>query len=154
MRLPSRLTSTICGPPLSAPFLAPGCVAFDTMPPIRILPVSFGLNGSDTSYCSRSPVPQQAAYRNLSSIDRSISVTRGGTALNPLSSGGNWSSLAGSAGISITFLTAHWLPSLYQVQIEDDRFSRLTTQLTKPYALVGSWAGLSSKTNWYLSPKS
>src|SRR6478609_8677490 len=27
--------------------------------PIRTLPVSFGLNGSDTSYRRRSPVPQQ-----------------------------------------------------------------------------------------------
>ena len=37
-----------------------GCAALDTMPPMRTLPVSFGLNGSDTSYCCRSPVPQQA----------------------------------------------------------------------------------------------
>ena len=61
-----------------------------------------------------------------------MSVTSGGTALKPLSSGGSWSSVAGSAGISITFFTAHLSPSLYQVQIEDERFSRLTTQLTKP----------------------
>ena len=40
------------------PFLAPGWLARETMPPIRTLPVSFGLNGSETSYCCRSPVPQ------------------------------------------------------------------------------------------------
>ena len=53
-------------------------------------------------------------------------------ALKPLSTGGSWSGSAGSAGISITFLTAHLSPSRYQVQIEDERFSRLMTQLTKP----------------------
>src|SRR5215813_8276321 len=152
MRLPSRLISTICGPPLSAP-LPEGCAARETMPPMRTLPVSLGFIGSETSYCCRSPVPQHATYRNLSSIDRSISVTSGGQALNPFSTGGRSSSLAGSAGISITFLTAHLSPSRYQVQIDDDRFSRLTTQFTKPYALVGSCAGRSSKTSWYLSPK-
>ena len=61
-----------------------------------------------------------------------MSVTSGGQALKPFSSGGRSSSLAGSAGISITFLTAHLSPSRYQVQIEDERFSRLMTQLTKP----------------------
>jgi hypothetical protein len=44
-------------PPLSGT-LPLGCVARDTMPPIRNLPVSFGLNGSLTSYCWKSPVPQ------------------------------------------------------------------------------------------------
>src|SRR5262245_33076400 len=102
------------------------------MPPMRTLPVSLGLKGSETSYCCRSPVPQQATYRNRSSVDKSMSVTSGGTALKPFSSGGRSASLAGSAGISITFFTAHLSPSLYQVQIEEDRFSRLTTQLTKP----------------------
>ena len=61
-----------------------------------------------------------------------MSVTSGGTALKPLSSGGSSSSVAGSAGISMIFLTAHLSPSLYQVQIDDERFSRLITQLTKP----------------------
>ena len=61
-----------------------------------------------------------------------MSVTSGGTALKPLSTGGSRSGSAGSAGISMIFLTAHLLPSLYQVQIEDERFSRLITQLTKP----------------------
>ncbi len=30
------------------------------------------------------------------------------------------------------FFTAHLSPSLYQVQIDEERFSRLMTQLTKP----------------------
>ena len=42
--------------------------------------------------------------------------------MKPLSTGGRWSGSAGSAGISITFLTAHLSPSRYQVQIEDERF--------------------------------
>src|SRR5690242_12631655 len=37
-----------------------GCDARATIPPIRTLPVSFGLNGSLTSYWRRSPVPQHA----------------------------------------------------------------------------------------------
>ena len=61
-----------------------------------------------------------------------MSVTSGGTALKPLSTGGSRSGSAGSAGISMIFFTAHLSPSLYQVQIEDERFSRLMTQLTKP----------------------
>ena len=61
-----------------------------------------------------------------------MSVTKGGTALKPLSSGGSWSSSAGSAGIVMTFLTAHLPPSRYQVQIDDDRSSSDSTQLTKP----------------------
>ena len=40
--------------------MAPGCVARDTTPPIRTLPVNFGLKGSETSYWRRSPVPQHA----------------------------------------------------------------------------------------------
>src|SRR6516165_12158583 len=153
-RRPSRLTSTICGQPLSLPFFAPGCVARATMPPIRTLPVSLGLNGFDTSYCCRSPVPQQATYRKRSSIERSMSVTSGGTALKPLSTGGRRSGSAGSAGIEIIFLTAHLSPSRYQVQIEDDKSFRLITQLTNPCGLVGSCAGRNSKTSWCSSPKS
>src|SRR5262245_50673780 len=118
------------------------------MPPIRILPVSCGLKGSDTSYCWKSPVPQHDTYRYRSSTDRSMSVTRGGQALKPLIAGGSWSSVAGSAGISITFLMAHCPPFRYQTQIDDDRSFRLTTQFTNPYALVGSWAGRSSNTSW------
>src|SRR3974390_3278455 len=98
---------------------------------MRTLPVSLGLNGSDTSYCCRSPVPQQATYRNRSSIDRSISVTSGGTALKPFSMGGRTSASAVSAGMSMIFLTAHFSPSRYHVQMEDDRSFKLITQLTK-----------------------
>src|SRR6516164_3601469 len=124
------------------------------MPPMRTLPVSLGLNGFDTSYCCRSPVPQQATYKKRSSIERSRSVTSGGTALKPLSTGGRRSGSAGSAGIEMIFFTAHLLPSRYQVQIDEDRSLRLMTQLTKPYGLVGSCAGRNSKTSWCSSPKS
>ena len=57
-------------------------------------PASFGFLGSVTSYCRISPVPQQATYRNLSSMDRSMSVTSGGTAPKPCRSGGSWCSSA------------------------------------------------------------
>src|SRR5437016_10460799 len=77
------------------------------MPPIRIEPVFFGLNGSETSYCKNSPVPKHETYRNLSSSDKLMSVTSGGTALKPFSIAGNLSGSAGSAGISITFLISH-----------------------------------------------
>ena len=102
------------------------------MPPIRSVPVSFGLNGSDTSYCRRSPVPQHEMYRYRSSTDRSISVTSGGQALKPLSMGGNRAGSAASAGMSITFVTAHCSPSRCQTLIDDDRSLRPSTQLTKP----------------------
>src|SRR6185295_17692348 len=39
--------------------------------------------------------------------ERSMSVTRGGTALKPFKSGGSRSGSAGSAGISMIFFTAH-----------------------------------------------
>ena len=61
-----------------------------------------------------------------------MSVTSGGQAPKPLSTGGSSAGSDGSAGIVMIFFTAHLLPSRYQVQIEDDRFSRLITQLTKP----------------------
>src|SRR5207248_10744185 len=73
------------------------------MPPMRTEPVFFGLNGSETSYRKNSPVPQQETYKNLSSSDKSMSDTSGGTALKSLSIGGNFSGSAGFAGISITF---------------------------------------------------
>src|SRR5258708_22553351 len=81
-----------------------------------------------------------------------MSVTSGGTALKPLSTEGRSSGFAGSAGIEMIFFTAHRLPSRYQVQIEEDRSFRLMTHLTKPWALVGSRAGLSSNTGWGSSP--
>src|SRR5512139_2264610 len=61
--------------------------------------MNFGSSGSLTSYWCNSPVPQQETYRKRSSSERSISVTSGGTALNPLSRGGRSSSLAGWAGM-------------------------------------------------------
>ena len=85
MRLPSRLTSTICGPPFSgslAEFV--GCAALRTIPPRCTEPVFRGWNGSETSYCRNSPVPKQETYRKRSSSERLMSVISGGTALNPL----------------------------------------------------------------------
>ena len=61
-----------------------------------------------------------------------MSVTSGGTAPKPFSTGGRSSGSAGSAGMSMIFLTAHLSPSRYQVQIEEERSLRLITQLTKP----------------------
>ena len=49
--------------------------------------------------------------------------------------------------MSMTFLTAHLPPSRYQVQIDDERSFRQTTEFTNPYAFVGSCAGRSSKTS-------
>src|SRR5712692_10041746 len=98
------------------------------MPPIRTEPVSFGLNGSETSYCRNSPVPQQETYRKRSSRERLMSVTNGGTALKPCRNGGRVAGSAGSAGISITFLIPHLPLSRYQSQIDAERsFSETTT---------------------------
>src|SRR6478672_13323942 len=100
------------------------------MPPSCTEPVSTGLKGSDTSYCFSSPVPKHDTYRNRSSSERLMSVTSGGTAPNPLSSGGRSSADAGCAGISMTFLTLQGsLPELSRnhTQIEDDRSFRLVT---------------------------
>src|SRR5205814_2155746 len=102
------------------------------MPPMRTEPVFIGLNGSDTSYCKNSPVPQQETYRNLSSSDKLISVTSGGTALNPFRSAGSFSGSAGSAGISITFLISHVPLSRCHSQIDADKSLIETTTLTKP----------------------
>src|SRR4029453_16114218 len=111
------------------------------MPPIRTEPVFFGLNGSDTSYWMNSPVPQQETYRNLSSSDRLMSVTNGGTALKSLSIAGNLSGSAGSAGISITFFKPHAPLSRCHSQTDADRSFSDTTTPTKPYAFVGLCAG-------------
>src|SRR5262245_42479250 len=120
------------------------------MPPIFTEPVSTGLNGSDTSRWSRSPVPQHDTYRKRSSSDRLMSLTSGGTAPNPLRRGGRSSAAAGSAGISMTLRIRHvpdlLLPSRYHVQIDDDRSLRLVTTPTKPYVSLGSCAGRSSST--------
>src|SRR5262245_59959354 len=137
MRVPSRLISTICGPPFSGCPGWLGCAARLTIPPSRMELTFFGLNGSLTSYWMNSPVPQQETYRYRSSIDRLMSVTSGATALNPWRRGGSFSGSAGSAGISITFLTAHLLepffpPSRHQSQLDDERPPRDSTTLANP----------------------
>src|SRR5438874_10771812 len=124
------------------------------MPPIRAEPVFFGLNGSDTSYCRNSPVPQQETYRKLSSSDKLMSVTNGGTALKSLSIGGNFSGSAGSAGISITFFKSHVPLLRCQSQTDADKSLSETTTPTKPYALVGSCAGRISRTICCSLPRS
>src|SRR5438094_9706403 len=88
------------------------------MPPMRTEPVFFGLNGSETSYCKNSPVPQQETYKNLSSSDKSMSDTSGGTALKSLSIGGNFSGSAGFSGISRNFLSSH--RPLFLLEIQTD----------------------------------
>src|SRR5688572_25803092 len=136
-REPSRLISTICGPPLSGSPGFAGWAARLTTPPMRNEPVFRGLNGSVTSYWMNSPVPQHDTYKNRSSSERLMSVTSGATALNPCNSGGRDAGSAGSAGISITFLTAHVPvplspPSRYQTQMDDERSFNDTTTPTKP----------------------
>jgi hypothetical protein len=85
---------------------AAGCGWRRTMPPSCTDPVSRGWNGSATSYCLSSPVPQQDTYSQRSSTDRSMSETRGGTAPNGLRAGGSRSGSAGSAGMVTT-----WAPT-------------------------------------------
>src|SRR4029077_18789886 len=97
-----------CGrPPAGCCCVLWGSVVCLACPQIRGEPVFFGLNGSDTSYCKNSPGPKHEKERNLSSRDKLMSVTSGGTALKSLSNGGSFSGSAGSAGISITFFTSH-----------------------------------------------
>src|SRR5689334_24204248 len=105
---------------------------------MRIDPVFFGFNGSETSYCWISPVPQHEMYRNLSSSDKLMSVTSGGTALKSLSIAGNFAGSAGSAGISITFFKSHAPLSRCQSQTDADKSFNETTTPTNPYVLVGS----------------
>src|SRR5439155_17690505 len=127
-----------CGLTFKASLGLLGSSARLTMPPMRTEPVNFGLKGSDTSYCRISPVPQHATYRKRSSSERLMSETSGGTALNPLSNGGNCSASAGSAGISMIFRAPHLPLSRCQTQIEAERsFSEITTP-AKPKALLGS----------------
>src|SRR6185437_15993168 len=108
--------------------------------------VSFGLNGSLTSYCRNSPVPQHETYRKRSSRLRLISVMSGGTALKGLSAGGSCAGSAGSAGTSIVLRICHPFSSRNQVQTEADRSLFETTTPTKPNSLVGSCDGLGSST--------
>src|SRR5439155_15948161 len=124
------------------------------MPPMRTDPDFFGLNGSDTSYCNISPVPQQEMYRNLSSSDKLMSDMSGGTALKSLSIGGSFSGSAGSAGTSITFFKSQALLLRCQSQTDADKSFSETTTPTKPYALVGSCAGRISSTICCSLPRS
>ena len=87
-----------CGPPASGRSGAAGCGSRRTIPPRRTDAVSRGWNGSLTSYCLSSPVPQHDTYSQRSSTDRSMSVTSGGAAPKGLNSGGRSSASAGSAG--------------------------------------------------------
>src|SRR5215472_6883945 len=80
------------------------------MPPMFTEPINLGLNGSDTSYCWNSPVPQHETYRNRSSSERLMSVTNGGAALNCFRAGGSDAGSAGSAGISIAFAVLVLVP--------------------------------------------
>src|SRR5215212_9271445 len=95
-------------------------------------PVCLGLNGSDTSYCNSSPVPQHDTYSCWSSSDRLMSVISGGTAPKPLSIGGSSSGSAGSAGTVITLRAAHLPLSRYHIHTEAERSFRLVTTPTKP----------------------
>src|SRR5262245_4625107 len=119
MRLPSRLTSTICGAPFNEVVGRLGCAALRTIPPKCTDPVFRGWKGSETSNCKNSPVPKQETYRKRSSRERLMSVINGGTALKRCSSGGKAAGSAGSAGISITFLIPH-LPSSPRCQGQTD----------------------------------
>src|SRR4051812_46919732 len=101
------------------------------IPPMRTEPASVGLRGSETSYCRSSPVPQHATYRKRSSSDRSMSVTSGGTAPKPLSSGGRSSAGVGSAGIVMVFSMWNLPSSRHQVQIEPSRLVVSTTTPTR-----------------------
>src|SRR5438876_10888665 len=93
-----------------------------------------------------SPVPQQETYRNLSSSDKLMSVTSGGTVLKSLSIAGNFSGSAGSAGVSITFFKSHAPLLRCQSQTAADKSLCETTTPTKSYAFGGSCAGRISGT--------
>src|SRR5215203_6509751 len=101
-RLPSRLISTICGAPESRSSGAAGCDSRRTMPPRRTDPVSRGLNGSVTSYCLSSPVPQHDTYSQRSSTDRSMSEMSGGTAPEGLQGRGEQVGVGGLGGMVMT----------------------------------------------------
>src|SRR5438093_12406219 len=60
-------------------------------------------------------------------MERSMSVTIGGTAPNPCKRGGSWSLDAGSGGIVAVFSMWNLPPSRHQVQIEPSRFVVSTT---------------------------
>ena len=61
-----------------------------------------------------------------------MSVTSGGTALNPFSRGGRSASAAGTGEMEMVFLAFHSPSSRYQVQMEAVRSSVLTTEQANP----------------------
>jgi hypothetical protein len=78
----------------------------------------------------------------------------GGTAPNGLRAGGSRSGSAGSAGMLITLRAVQRSPSWCHSQMDPERSSTLITTPTKPQALAGSWAGRTSNTIWWASPRS
>ena len=70
-----------------------------------------------------------------------MSVTSGGTAPKPCSSGGSSSASAGSAGIVIALRIFQSPSSRYQCQTEAERSSTETTTPTNPHWRRGSCAG-------------
>src|SRR5688572_31546794 len=108
------------------------------MPPMRVEPLSCGLNGSLTSYRRSSPVPQHDTYSQWSSTERLMSETSGGTTPNPWMIGGSSAGSAGSAGMVMTFFAFHSpLPSRafssrYHMKIDDDRSASDSTTPTNP----------------------
>src|SRR5919199_1797414 len=137
IRRPSRLTSTICGPPASASPGAAGCAVLRTTPPRCTEPTSRGALGSETSNCLSSPVPQQETYSIRSSTERSMSVTSGGTAPNGCSAGGRSAGSAGSAGMVITFSAVQEPPSRCQRQTEADGPAAIAVPGAVPAAQAG-----------------
>ena len=83
-----------------------------------------------------------------------MSLTSGGTAPKPFSSGGSSAASAGSGGIVAVFFAWNLPPSRYQVQIDPSRLVVSTTTPRKPYSRVGSCAGRISSAIWWLAPRS
>src|SRR5436189_207845 len=87
-------------------------------------------------------------------MERSMSVTIGGTAPNPCRRGGSWSLDAGSGAIVAVFSMWNLPSSRHQVQIEPSRFVVSTTTPRNPYSRTGSCAGRTSSAIWWLAPRS
>ena len=113
--------------------------------------VFLGWKGSETSYCSISPVPHRRRKKPIVQ-GKSISVTKGGTALNP-STRRELLGIGWLSGISITsrFATlrlAYARPNPGAQILERDDHTR------KSICLGGSCAGRNSRTIWYSLPSS
>src|SRR5688572_19946123 len=88
-------------------------------------------------------------------IHRQVEVgDQGGTAPKGLRAGGSSSGSAGSAGMVMTLVAAQRSPSRCHRKMDPDRSSTEMTTPTRPQALAGSWAGRSSRTIWWASPRS